>query len=88
MPSKKKKSVSNEDLLEAMGKGFQSVENRMATKEALAEVWLHMATKDDLRKVEERLTDKLETHDKVERDLIKDLQTRVKKLETHVFKTP
>ncbi|OGN27943.1 MAG: hypothetical protein A3A33_04255 [Candidatus Yanofskybacteria bacterium RIFCSPLOWO2_01_FULL_49_25] len=98
MPAKKK-SVSNEDLLKAMGLGFQSIENRMATKEDLR------AVKEDLKAVEIRLTNKIdkvqESVDDLETKLIDDtgaitgteqkhnrsLNQRVSRLEKEVFHT-
>ena len=97
MTSKKKKPISNEDLLEAIGKGFQSMEDRMATKEDLKQ----FATKDDLKafatkedlkdfatkKDVARIEAKLDDIADFQETETLDLQKRVKKLETHVFKT-
>jgi len=87
-PSKKPKK---ENQLDIIARNVAEMKGTMATKEDLKLVHERLdytATKDDLRKTEERLSSQLETHDKVERGLIGDLQTRVKKLEQHVFKSP
>ncbi|MEK7582850.1 MAG: hypothetical protein AAB483_00370 [Patescibacteria group bacterium] len=66
MQSKKKKPISNEDLLEAMGRGFQSMEDRMATKEDLKEFITKediksFATKEDLKEAIENAVQPLAT---------------------------
>lgn len=57
MTTDKKQPISNEDLLEAIGKGFQSMEDRMITKEDLK----NFATKDDLKEAIENAVQPLAT---------------------------
>ena|SRR3989338_10711399 len=101
MPPKKKKPISNEDLLEAMGNGFQSMEDRMATKDDLkafaskrdfAEFRLEIneslksvATKDDLRDLENKLIEDTGAVTGVEQKHYRSHAQRIARLEKEVF---
>ena len=90
MAQRKKKSVTNEDLLQAMGLGFQSIEDRMATKKDIEALEVRLINKID--KVQESVDD-LETKLIEDTGLItstehkqnRSITQRVERLEKEVF---